>query len=904
MQCDLFKRLKKEYRHRTNPYVVIVGTGLSISATNNQEVASWAGLIRSGIKFCKDHQLVTGKWQKIRFMQLNGNDISEMLTASEHITEKLGGRAGREYRDWLKETVGELENKIVRFDLATAIAHLDATILTTNYDGILEKVTELPAITWQDRFELDDVLRGRGGSRIIHLHGYWKKPESVILGLRSYDEILCDGAAQQALRNFLGTSTVIFIGTAVSGGLSDPNFDALRRWIISNCSHTALHYVFVREAEIENARKQLPLQGRILPIGYEDHWHLPGMIEELAALRPSRISVRTAQQATAIETYLEHVRSFCRRLPNEDTHRSRLGKTLDELYVPAQLRIPAKLDLQASKESVDECPPCDSPSGPAMDVCEAFTWATKSGHRHIAIEGEPGMGKSTLLRHLARLAWDRPEAIGLPVRHLPLLIRAKGLPGDMRYPEARLQAASETVGAKLPEGFLHNWSKKAEAPWLFLFDGLDEIPDAPLNDQRNEVVNLLFDLLLDDSPGAPRCVISSRPGCDLSFADLFSQCIRYEILALSPSAQAALAMKLVGSENADFLRLFDSLRFGSAGNTPLLTTLAAQIYLDSGRLPRSRAQLYEQYISSCINVDQRAALFNEVDPRLWKYGDLVRPILERLALRLTSGTAHAQSSSAIEAVAAEIIEVLGETPASARLIASHLMGVLIRRTGLLREVAGEIEWSHQTLREYLAACALKRAPLEEIREAVSKWEQDTWAEIVVFLLIRGGAKSSVRLLPASELLDGILSTKRTDYKAYLYAANVIAEGATVSDGVKDRVVEGVKSVAIRGGQLDYCQSVYADWSKTGKSPTDLLRRMLPNATAERALLDLIRADVEMWQKENAIRACIDGGIVQPLLEMLKSSDLNQNLRELLRSIVSDSGRQRRKKKAIQGAINA
>jgi hypothetical protein len=467
----------------------------------------------------------------------------------------------------------------------------------------------------------------------------------------------------------------------------------------------------------------------------------------------------------------------------------------------------------------------------------------------------------------------------------------------MRFPEARLQAASETVGAKLPDGFLVDWSREAQSPWLILFDALDEVPETPIDDPRSKVINFIFELVLEESSDAPRCVISSRPGCDPSFGDLFDRCIRFEMLPLSASAQGELCQKLVGSETSEFSRQFNSLRFGNAGNTPLLTTLAAQLYLETRRLPGSRAQLYRQYISSCINVDQRAALFNEVDARLWKYGDRVLPILENLALRLVSGTARPQKNSAIDAVAAEITDLLGETAAHAKLIAEHLMGTLTRRTGLFRDVGDEIEWSHQTIRDYLAACALRKAPLEVIKKAVGKWGQDNWADTIVFLFTINDSKAAERGFPISELLDQILAEERDDLRAYMFVARLIAEGAAASAELKERVIKAVKSVAVNGGKNEHCRSVYAEWSKTGRSPTDLLRRMLPDSLAELSLLEIVTADTGIWQKENAIRACVEAGIVEPLRNLLQLPGLDDRVKKILRSAVSDRSHRRGKREA-------
>jgi hypothetical protein len=81
-----------------------------------------------------------------------------MLSAAEKISRKLGAPDGGEYRRWLRETIREL--KAEHRDVLEALRDLKVALATTNYDGLIEEVTKLPAVTWMDGAKVERVVRG------------------------------------------------------------------------------------------------------------------------------------------------------------------------------------------------------------------------------------------------------------------------------------------------------------------------------------------------------------------------------------------------------------------------------------------------------------------------------------------------------------------------------------------------------------------------------------------------------------------------------------------------------------------------------------------------------------------------------------------------------------------------
>ncbi|WP_224367510.1 AAA-like domain-containing protein [Hyalangium versicolor] len=224
---DLLAWLKERIRRKE--VVCVVGAGVSIASTSPamSKVASWKGLLHHGLLRCKAEMgaALSPESEKRWSEAIDSKDLDEVLSATEFITSKLGAPHGGTYRTWLRDTVGSMQ--VGNPAVIEAIAALGVPIFTTNYDPLLEQVTKLNPITWLRRDKVERVLHGEERG-IIHLHGHWDEPASVILGIRSYVNIGEDQHAQAVLEALYTTKTFLFIG--YGAGLEDPNFGRLMRW--------------------------------------------------------------------------------------------------------------------------------------------------------------------------------------------------------------------------------------------------------------------------------------------------------------------------------------------------------------------------------------------------------------------------------------------------------------------------------------------------------------------------------------------------------------------------------------------------------------------------------------------------------------------------------------------------
>ena len=163
--------------------------------------------------------LPSGWAERVR-SEIESGDIDDLLSAAEKISSKLGAQGG-EYGRWLRETVGAL--RVERPDVITALKDLGVPIATTNYDSLIEQVTGLQSVSWRQSAQVEYLIRGAEPG-VLHLHGYWQDPQSVVLGIRSYEAVLGDAHAQTIQQALRATRTLLFIG--YGAGLADPNFSA------------------------------------------------------------------------------------------------------------------------------------------------------------------------------------------------------------------------------------------------------------------------------------------------------------------------------------------------------------------------------------------------------------------------------------------------------------------------------------------------------------------------------------------------------------------------------------------------------------------------------------------------------------------------------------------------------
>ena len=256
---------------------LVLGAGVSIGATNNAKCASWKGLLLNGIDRCAARKLLSDDAAELQRSQLELDDTDLWINVAQAVERKL--KRAKDFAPWLQSTVGSLhaENAAT----ITALSSLGIPIVTTNYDNILEEITGLEPVTWMDVAECVEVFRGDRAA-IIHIHGHFEKPESVILGVSSYEDILRDERAQQFLKALNFLQSAIYVG--YGKGLKDPNFGKLLDWrsqVLSD--HKYSDFRLVREPEIASIETEHKKGERIELISFgSKHAELEPFLVNLA----------------------------------------------------------------------------------------------------------------------------------------------------------------------------------------------------------------------------------------------------------------------------------------------------------------------------------------------------------------------------------------------------------------------------------------------------------------------------------------------------------------------------------------------------------------------------------------------------------------------------------------------
>lgn len=265
--------------------VLVVGSGVSIASTGNAGAASWTGLLRLGVERCVSlDPSLAGDWQDRALADVTSKRIDDLLAGASKIARTL--RRHSEWSRWLEDTVGSL--KATQTGLIDAIGRLDAPILTTNYDDLLERRLGHFPITWRDKADQIAFARLEARDTVLHLHGHWRQPDSVILDLGDYERVVGDPLAQAGLRTMGEAWSLLFVGCG--DGLADPNFEQFLEWmssILVGARHR--HFRLERSMDVSQRQEWHNVRGhrvRVLSYG-ESHDDLQSFVASLPRAAPT-----------------------------------------------------------------------------------------------------------------------------------------------------------------------------------------------------------------------------------------------------------------------------------------------------------------------------------------------------------------------------------------------------------------------------------------------------------------------------------------------------------------------------------------------------------------------------------------------------------------------------------------
>jgi HEAT repeat protein/energy-coupling factor transporter ATP-binding protein EcfA2 len=401
--------------------------------------------------------------------------------------------------------------------------------------------------------------------------------------------------------------------------------------------------------------------------------------------------------------------------------------------------------------------------------------------RSLVIVGEPGAGKSTVLKYLA-LKFARHEAkekLELDEQRLPVLIPLRDFNVHLSHsfrraeltsfgpnvlPEFLHQHFQETAPhLKIPDHFFSHLLEAGRC--ILLLDGLDEVADPS---HRTRMAELIADIIGSPLYAANRFVITSRPtgytgeprarlsphcaDCTIRpFEDTdMEQFTRawYHAVVLSDKGENAESRRFAEDRATSLIRsIRGEPRVRLLAQNPLLMSVLAMVHQRNIELPRLRARLYEECTDFLLGYwDETKG--GEAARELARFGEFdrdgKRTLLEPIALWL-----HERGEQGTEVDRAELEEQFadqfarcGNDKTAARQRAQLFLQVIADRSGLLVERGtGVFAFAHLTFQEYLAARAL--ADREDGTSLVLNHLHEPWWREVT--LLHGSVLSDTRI---------------------------------------------------------------------------------------------------------------------------------------------------------------
>ncbi len=524
-----------------------------------------------------------------------------------------------------------------------------------------------------------------------------------------------------------------------------------------------------------------------------------------------------------------------------------LRRWLDELFSPEE-RTQLVEQAQASRE--------DRTRNQVADALQDRLTAPRTALeliRHesaLVLLGDPGSGKSTVLRHLTlgfahvrlsataaaarldpELAWAGP----LP---LPILVQLRRFAEELSAPPDSAEPLLRHLERVLADDRLaalarHLVAQLDEGRAIVLLDGLDEIAD----DTRRAWASQAAALFQSRFPRS-RVVITSRiyayrEPCLLPppFRVVTLQALTTEAQNdfLGRWYQAALlhGSELVGAEQTQAAtersrELIDALdlrpRLREIASNPLLLTMIALVHQQRVRLPQQRAELYRESLQVLLEQweHQRAGgvglaktlgVRDDID-RL----ALIQPVAYALQDR---GREEASHREVCDWLLPRFLELAQDDGEHAKALIGRFLSFLEGRSGLLiaRDLKARYAFPHKTFQEYLTARELIAGDTL-LHEVARRRHEPTWREVILLAaghLVAGGVARQAHAIGWA-LLEADPEGSDGFFRSAVLAGEVVEELGSVlgreGQALKKQVVTALVDL-VQGGRLPAKERVEA-----------------------------------------------------------------------------------------------
>jgi NAD-dependent SIR2 family protein deacetylase len=249
--------------------ILFVGSGLSsqVLRSNNKPLPTWKSLLYEMLEWANQNR--TPFWN-------DPKDIKEMIdkdnltVAAQELQEVIGNS---NLGDFYKSVFRDKNVKPSEVHKIIPLLPFRG-VITTNYDTLIEGAYSLvnegilpPIFTQKDLDDKNSFLRNNDFF-IFKMHGHIDRLDSIILGKKSYDDILFRNATyRQFMETMFSVYTILFIGF---GGIDDDLDNTFDKLSILYSRTLDKHYMLADESKYNfTEKRRLLLDKRIEIIEYK-----------------------------------------------------------------------------------------------------------------------------------------------------------------------------------------------------------------------------------------------------------------------------------------------------------------------------------------------------------------------------------------------------------------------------------------------------------------------------------------------------------------------------------------------------------------------------------------------------------------------------------------------------------
>ncbi|MCL6512422.1 MAG: SUMF1/EgtB/PvdO family nonheme iron enzyme [Anaerolineae bacterium] len=438
-------------------------------------------------------------------------------------------------------------------------------------------------------------------------------------------------------------------------------------------------------------------------------------------------------------------------------------------------------------------------------------------HKRLVVLGDPGTGKTTLLRYLALLyARDLAEGsrlvtdklglaetgalpIFLPLRQIGRYL-AEHHPNDdgTEGHAILLQFFVQVLKNEridVPAAFFDEWLNGGRA--AILLDGLDEVADPALRRR----VSRLVDAFTRAYPGCRYVVTSRIVGYtdasqltegyatttvrDFTMEDVASFLSQWHrLVAIGQMGPGETAEAFAANQTRQLLDSIEKKdRVRELAINPLMLTVIALIHRDRVKLPDRRAELYAEAVDVLLGKWDEARGVQEtlvIGGRPFDISDR-RLVLQQLALAMHEQAIKEIDAEPLRDVLARQLKDAVDDPRELDASVARFLNVIQERTGLLiARAEGTYAFSHLTFQEYLAALAIAGRD-DYVDYTLSRTADEWWREVI---LLEAGYLSTQSKEKTTRLISAIADAK-TEPTLY---HNLVLAAECVRDAGANRIV--------------------------------------------------------------------------------------------------------------------